>query len=80
LVKKLEGRHINVELVDNDLLIDGKKFFGCMQQEIGKMHFIGGHISIDCDLDLIKQVCTKPMGKTPVGLSQYQITTKDVVD
>jgi hypothetical protein len=29
---------------------------------------------------LIKQVCTKPMGKTPVGLSQYQITTKDVVD
>ena len=79
LINKLKDKNINIQIVDNDLLIDGKKFFGCMQQQIGRMHFIGGHISINCNLDLIKQICTKPTEKIPGGLSKYQITTEDVV-
>jgi hypothetical protein len=80
LSNKLSKRNIHVELVKNDLLINGKKCFGFMQNEIGDCYFIGGHISIDCNLDLIKKLCTKPMEKIPGGLGEYNITTDEVID
>jgi hypothetical protein len=51
-----------------------------MYQKIKQLAFYGGHISIDCNLELIKDVCTKPMEKVPCGLGQYGITTQQVVD
>lgn len=79
LATKLSERNIKAEQVNNDLLVDGKKCSGTMHQQIGKLHFYGGHISIDCNLDLIKEICTKEMVKIPCGLSDYGITTENVV-
>lgn len=79
LAKKIEEKGVSVSLVKNDLLVDNKKCFGFMQNRIGKMYFVGGHISINCNLDLIKQICTKPMEKTPGGLGEYSITTTNVL-
>ena len=79
LSEKISKKGAKTLLIKNDLLIDDKKCFGFMQNTIGKMHFIGGHISINCNLDLIKQICTKPMEKVPGGLAEYGITTEEVV-
>ena len=79
IANKLNKRGIKTEITSNDLLVNDKKCFGFMKNEIGKMYFIGGHISIDCNLELIKEVCIKPMEKVPGGLSQYHITTEDVI-
>ena len=80
LAKKLTHKGINIEQIKNDLLVNDKKCFGFMHQKIGKLHFYGGHISIDCNLELIKELCTKEMVKIPGGLGEYNITTEEVVD
>lgn len=80
LMRKIGLKNIDVQLDGNDLLVNGKKCFGCMKQTVGRMHFIGGHISIDCNLDLIKKVCTKHMKKEPGGLAEHQVTTNEVVE
>ena len=79
LVEKIRPRVDSIESVDNDILINGKKCFGFMQTQVGKMHFIGGHISINCNEELIKEVCTKNTNKNPGGLSEHGFTTNDVV-
>lgn len=79
LATKLIERNIKTEQINNDLLANGKKCSGTMHQQIGKLHFYGGHISIGCNLDLIKEICTKEMVKIPCGLSDYGITTENVV-
>ena len=80
LAKKLSKMNVPVEQTKNDLLVDGKKCFGFMHKNLGGRKFYGGHISINCNLELIKEVCTKPMEKTPVGLASYGIVTDDVID
>lgn len=80
LANKLSQYNIHTEQTNNDLLVEDKKCFGFMYKKIGKIHFYGGHISIDCNLELIKQVCTKEMVKIPGGLGEYSITTNKVVD
>lgn len=79
LANKLIARGLNVVFRDNDWLIDGKKFMGTMMYYLGgNFHFYGGHISINVDLDLIKNICLKPMEKEPIGLSEFGITTEQV--
>lgn len=80
LAKKLTDRCINIEQIKNDLLVNDKKCFGFMHQKIGKLHFYGGHISINCNLELIKELCTKEMIKMPGGLGEYNITSEDVIE
>ena len=80
LANKLSLMNIPVEIVGNDLLVDNKKCFGFMGNKVNDMYFIGGHISIDCNLPLIEQICIKPIEKTPGGLGVYGVTTKDVVE
>ena len=80
LMKKLLARGIEVEKVKNDLLAFGKKFLGQMYIKIDNIAFYGGHISIDCNLNIIQEVCTKPMEKIPSGLSQYGISTEEVIN
>ena len=40
---------------------------------------MGYQISINQDLDVIKHACTKPMEKIPKALSEYGITTEEMV-
>lgn len=80
LVKKLTQKGIPVEQTKNDLLVDGKKCFGFMHRDLGSRKFYGGHISINCNLELIKDICTKPMEKIPTGLSNYGVSTDNIID
>lgn len=63
----------------NDYLIDGKKCIGYSTRNIGDLTAIVIHISINTNLELIKSICTKPMKKIPGALSEYGITTEDIV-
>ena len=37
-------------------------------------------ISINQDLEVIKNVCLKPMVKVPKGLGEYGVTTEEIID
>lgn len=79
LAKKLTNKGITVQQTKNDLLVDGKKCFGFMHYKFNYRWFYGGHISIKCNLELIKEICMKEMVKVPCGLSDYNITTEEVI-
>lgn len=76
----------NVKFVDNDIIVDDiYKCAGTYSVNLtGTMedNFIlsACHISINMNLELIKNICTKPMTKIPKGLSDYGITTEQIVN
>ena len=77
----LKGKQLNASVVGNDILIDGLyKVASYMSQNIKGVIYTAIHISINMDLDLIKKVCVKEINKIPKGLSEYGITTEQVVD
>ena len=73
LPELLEGDH-KIELNGNDILIDGKKISGAMCTNFyNKINFMGFFISYQSDIDIIKNICTKPMEKEPIGLSEFNV-------
>lgn len=77
----LQAHGINTELDNNDIMVDHKKVAGVVYAEIlGKYSYLGMAISINSDVDLINQICTKPMVKIPGALSDYGITTQEVMN
>ena len=79
LSKKLSDKQIPITKEKNDLLADGRKFLGYMQKNLPHISYYGGHISINCNLSLIQQICTKTMQKVPCGLGEFGITTEEVI-
>ena len=77
---KLLELGIQCEGVGNDLIINERKCSGFMCVDIGSIRYYGGHFSINCNLDLIKQICTKPMKKIPGGLAEYGVTTEQMIE
>lgn len=78
----LFGKGINVIKDGNDILADGKKVASYCQAETpnGLCQTVV-HVSVGkMDLDLVKAICAKPMLKTPGALSDYGISTKDIID
>lgn len=80
LLTKLAEKSYWAACVDNDILVDGKKVVGFGSRMFGGILYTAIHISVNIDLDLIRKICTKPMQKTPDGLINYQINTKDVLE
>lgn len=76
----------NVKFVDNDIMVDDiYKCAGTYSVNLTgtiEDNFIlsACHISINMNLELIKNVCTKPMSKIPKGLSDYGITTEEIIN
>lgn len=73
----------NVEATGNDVLINDKKVIGAVSESLlgpylGLM-FCGISISINSDIELIDNICTKEMVKIPGALSDYGITTEEVM-
>jgi hypothetical protein len=84
LCEKLKEKVPNIEVVGNDLVIDGKyKCVGSSSRNLGDAKnpyiYTAVHISINMDLELIKNICKKEMVKIPKGLSEYGITTDEIV-
>ena len=74
----LKAKGLNAEYVDNDILVDGHKVCGMCITRYGRIDYTGGIVSVNCNLDHIKQICRKPMKKVPKGLSEYGITSAEV--
>lgn len=81
-VKYLEANDIAAEIEHNDVLIDGYKVASAYDNNIGPDWLwckTGFQISVNQDLELISHVCKKPMVKVPKGLSEYGLTTANIV-
>ena len=85
LCERLKGKVPNIEVVGNDLIIDGKyKCVGSSSRNLGDAKnpyiYTAVHISLNINLELIKHICQKEMKKIPKGLSDYGFTTEEIVD
>lgn len=78
----LKAKGLNASVDNNDILIDETyKVFSTSKATYDKAILFGAiHVSINCDAELIDQICTKPMKKIPKGLSEYGITSDEMLD
>lgn len=81
LAEYLKSRGLNCEILNNDIIVDGQyKVASYMSQRVGEVIYTAIHISINVDLELIKNICTKEMFKIPHGLSDYGITQDEIIN
>ena len=83
LSRYLSRKGLHTKIDSNDLLIDGYKVASASGYNFGeKYHYTyeAVQISINQDIEAIKNICKKPMVKIPKGLSEYGITTKEIAD
>jgi hypothetical protein len=74
----LAGTHENF---GRDVMIDNKYKVAAYVNTIYKDRvFTAMHFSVSVDVELIKRICTKPMVKIPKGLSEYGVTTEDILN
>lgn len=64
---------------NNDVLIDGFKVASGCDNQINGFNYFGYQIAINQDMETIKHACSKPMVKIPKALSEYDITTEEMV-
>ena len=76
----LETTGKEVRIDGNDVLLDGKKVMSWAEAFLrsGWVQTVA-HFSVNTDLDLIRELCTKPMLKTPGQLSDYGITAEKII-
>jgi hypothetical protein len=66
---------------NNDILVDGFKVASGAEVSLPNgFRYVAYQISINQDLETIKHACLKPMVKVPKALSEYGITTEEMVD
>lgn len=83
LCEKLKERVPNIEVVGNDLVIDGKyKCVGSSSRNLGDAKnsyvYTAAHISLSVNMELINHICKKEMVKIPKGLGDYGYTTDEI--
>lgn len=64
---------------NNDVLVDGYKVASGCETFVNDFKYMGYQISINQDLEVIKHACNKEMVKEPKGLSEFGVTTEDMV-
>ena len=85
LCDRLKEKVPGIAKIDNDLMIDGKyKCAGSSSINLGDSRnpyiYTAAHISLNVDMELINHICLKEMKKIPKGLSDYGLTTQELVD
>jgi hypothetical protein len=82
ILEYLKTRIENISLQGNDLLVDNKYKVGSYSSKNTGNEFLytGIHLSVNVDLEMIKNICLKPMNKIPRGLSEYGVTTGEMVE
>lgn len=77
----LSGLGVNVSRDNNDVLVDGKKVISWARTMAlngwcqSVVHFSIGRM----DLEMVREICTKPMRKVPGQLCEYGITADDIL-
>ena len=83
LSKHFKSLGLNVTRNRNDILIDGYKVAsGCainLKPDF-KWTYEAVQISVNQEIELIKTICKKQMAKVPKGLSEYGVTTEEIVE
>lgn len=70
----------SVRCDNNDVLVDDFKVASGAETTLPTGYqYMGFQISIHQDLETIKKVCLKPMIKVPKALSEYGVTTEEIV-
>jgi lipoate-protein ligase A len=77
-VEWLKGKGLNAVYEENEVLVDDYKVCVMCVTRYGRIDYTGRIISMNVNLDHMKQICRKPMKKVPKGLSEYGITTEEV--
>ena len=83
LADYLKSKNLNVQYSNNDILVDGFKVASSAESRVGdnlKNVYSTYQISINQDIEAIKHICRKEMVKIPKALSDYGITTEEIVD
>ena len=81
LYNYLKEKINNLSIDGNDLLVDDKyKVASHSSKNVGdKLILTTMQISINVNLELINNICLKPMKKIPKGLSDYGIITDEII-
>lgn len=77
----LKQRIPTISLNNNDFLVDEKyKVASCSSVNAGdNFIYTGFHFSVNVNLEHIKNICLKPMIKIPKGLSEYGVSSEEIV-
>lgn len=79
LFEQLIIKQLPASLDNNDLLLAGRKVASWARVGLSSGYFQNVvHFSVTSDVDLISQICTKPMIKIPGALSDFNITDSDL--
>ena len=80
--KYLKDKGLNVTKESNDILIDSYKVFGWASHYYKDFNaiYITIHFTISVNVDLITNICTKPMNKVPKGLSEFGVTREEIIE
>ena len=81
LCEYLKNKGLNsVRCDNNDVLIDNFKVASAAEVTLPTgLQYLCYQISINQDIETIKHACTKPMFKVPKALSEYGITTEEMI-
>lgn len=83
LADYLKSKNLIVEYTNNDILVDGFKVASGAEIRVGdnlKNVYNTYQISINQDIEAIKHICKKEMIKIPKALSDFGITTEEIVN
>lgn len=82
ILEFLKTKIDNIDIKDNDFLVDNiyKVASYSSVNAGGEFIYTGFHFSVNVNLQHIKNICTKPMNKIPKGLSEYDITSQQIID
>lgn len=79
----LKNKGLNAIRDKNDVLVDGFKVAGGCAINLPpdyKRTFSAVQISWKCNVELIENICTKPMTKVPKGLCEYGIAQEEIIE
>lgn len=74
----LVSRKISARIDGNDLMVNGRKCGSWARTSDRGYTQTVVHFSINSDVAIIRELCTKPMAKIPGALSDYGITAEDI--
>lgn len=79
-VEFLKEKGLDVKTIDNDIMVSDYKVASGVEGSHNGYRYLGYQISLNQDIELIKKVCKKPMVKIPKGLSDFGVTTDEVIE
>lgn len=80
LKEKLKNKIPDISIDKNDIIADGKyKLISYASINANnRLIYTCIHVSFNPDINLIENICVKPMSKIPKGLTSYKITIEEI--